>query len=174
MVDKLQIGYITGTHGIKGLVKVTPTTDDPARFSDLENVILIDAEQNETRMTVSSVRFHKDSVLLGFEGYADINLVESFKGSSVCVDRSDAVALKDNEYYIADLVGVRVYTETDGEKTLIGTVGNVIETGANDVFEVRRTDGSELLIPSIRECIRGIDIENGEMTVTLLPGMEEL
>ncbi len=174
MVDKLQIGYITGTHGIRGLVKVTPTTDDPKRFTDLNNVILIDEDQNEMRLTVAQVRFHKDSVLLGFDGYEDINLVEGFKGHSVFVDRADAVALKDNEYYVADLIGLDVFSVKDDEKELIGKVDNVLETGANDVFVIRRKNRSELLIPSIRECIREIDPEHGSMTVTLLPGMEEL
>ena len=83
------------------------------------------------------------------------------------------IGYDENEYYFADLLGMKVVEEKDGAERLIGELTEVMETGANDVFVVRRENGRELLIPSIADCIRQVDVEQGKMTVTLLPGMED-
>ena len=171
--DRLQIGVITGTHGVRGLVKVQPVTDDVQRFLELDEVDLVREGEEPQRMKVSSARLHKQHVLIGFEGYEDINLVEPMKGAALYVDRAQAVPLQENEYYFADLIGMRVMKTTEASPELLGELVEVMETGANDVFVVKREDGRELLIPSIRDCIRDVDVENGQMLVTLLPGMEE-
>ena len=173
IADKLQIGVITGTHGIRGLVKVQPITDDAQRFLSLEEVELVQEGQEARRLRVTTAKLHKQSVLLGFEGYEDINLVEPMKGAALYVDREQAVPLEENEYYFADLIGMKVVEERDGAERLIGELTEVMETGANDVFVVRRDNGRELLIPSIADCIRQVDVEQNKMTVTLLPGMED-
>ncbi len=172
MVDELLVGIITGTHGIRGLVKVSPESDDPKRFKKLKEVTLRPRKGSPLTLKVTQARFHKGMVLMGFEGYDNINLVESFKGAELYVDRSEGADLGENEYYVADLTGMKVISLTDGEEKEIGTITEVMPTGANDVFVVRQKSGRELLIPSIKDCIREVDVEGGVMKVTLLPGME--
>ncbi len=170
--EKLQIGVITGTHGIRGLVKVLPVTDDPNRFRELDTVYLRRRDGREETLKIISARLHKNSVLLGFEGYEDINLVEDMKGSELLVDRDQAAPLEGNEYYFADLIGMRVSQVTDRGNESLGELVEIMETGANEVFVVKRDGGGEILIPSIADCIREVDVDNGKMLVTLLPGME--
>ncbi len=169
---KLQIGVITGTHGIRGLVKVLPVTDDPKRFTELDTVYLRRKDGREQILKISSARLHKNNVLLGFEGYEDINQVEDMKGCELLIDRDKAAPLENNEYYFADLIGMRVERVTDSGTELLGELAEIMETGANDVFVVKRVEGGEVLIPSIADCIREVDVDNGKMLVTLLPGME--
>ena len=172
MVDELQVGVITGTHGIRGLVKVLPVTDDPARFSRIEKVNAVMPDGSRRELFITQARMHKGAVLLGFKGLEDINLVEKLKGAELFVERQDAAPLKENEYYYADLVGMDVIrVDEEGEKPL-GTLTDVMETGPNQVFVISKTDGKELLIPSIRDCILDVDIGRSVMKVRLLAGME--
>ena len=103
MEQFLQVGAITSTHGIRGEVKVFPTTDDPARFKKLKKVIL-DTGKRQIDMEIQSVRFFKQFVIVKFKGIDNINDVEQYKGSSLFVSRENAVSLEENEYYIADLI----------------------------------------------------------------------
>ncbi len=167
MEEKLQVGVIASTHGIRGEVKVYPTTDDPARFKKLKKVIL-DTGAGELGLTVESVKFFKNMVILKFREFNNINEIEKYKGKSLLVERKDAVKLKKDEYFIADLEGMQVYTE-DGE--LLGELTNVLQTGANDVYIVKMTDGAQVLIPAIKECILQVDVEKGTMRVHLLEGL---
>jgi 16S rRNA processing protein RimM len=109
-------------------------------------------------------------VILKFRGYDKIEDVMQYKGKELYVDRADAVKLKKDEYFIADLIGLRVVTE-DGAP--LGTLTDVLQTGANDVYEVRMENGKIVLIPAIRQCILSVDLEEGQMTVHLLEGLLE-
>lgn len=173
MVDELQIGVITGTHGIKGLVKVMPVTDDPQRITQLNDVTAVMPDGQRRSLEITQGRIHKGMVLLGFKGLEDINLVESFKGAELYVDRQNAAPLSENEYYYADLVGMEVILLTDSGQEAYGKLTDVMETGPNQVFIVRRPDGKEVLIPSIRECIIEVNLDQAQMKVRLLPGMED-
>ena len=164
MEDLLQVGAITQTHGIKGEVKVFPTTDDVRRFKRLKETIL-DTGKEKITIEIENVKFFKQFVILKFKGIDDINAVEKYKGKNLYVTRANAVKLKKDEYFIADLVGLCV---KDENHTLLGKLTNVIETGANDVYEVSMTDGREVLIPAIKECILEVNVEEGYMTVHLL------
>lgn len=168
MDDLLQVGVITTTHGLKGEVKVFPTTDDKERFKDLKQVIL-DTGKEKMDLEIENVRFFKNMVILKFKGINDINDVEQYRKKSLYVTRENAVELKDNEYFIADLVGLSVITE-DGEE--LGELCDVLQTGANDVYCVKK-DSQEILIPAIHDCIRNVDIAAGKMTVHLLPGLRD-
>ena len=167
MEDLLQVGAITQTHGIKGEVKVFPTTDDVRRFKRLKETIL-DTGKEKITLEIEGVKFFKQFVILKFKGIDDINAVEKYKGKNLYVTRANAVKLKKDEYFIADLVGLCV---KDENHTLLGKLTNVIETGANDVYEVSMTDGREVLIPAIKECILEVDVEEGYVTVHLLDGL---
>lgn len=168
MDDLLQVGVITTTHGLKGEVKVFPTTDEKERFKELKQVIL-DTGTEKLDLEIESVRFFKNLVILKFKGINDINDVEPYRKKSLYVTRENAVQLNENEYFIADLIGLAV-VEEDGEE--LGELCDVLQTGANDVYCVKKDD-QEILIPAIRECIRSVDIAAGKMTVHLLPGLRD-
>lgn len=167
MEDLLKVGIISSTHGIRGEVKVFPTTDDPQRFKKLKN-ILLDSGKEKRNLKIQSVKFFKQFVILKFEEIDDINDVEKYKGSGLYVTRDQAVKLKKDEYFIADLIGLTVIAE---EEKLEGTLKDVMETGANDVYVIELTDGRELLLPAIKECVLSVDIEKGEMKIRLLDGL---
>lgn len=169
MEDRLRVGVIASTHGIRGEVKVFPTTDDAGRFKDMKQVIL-DTGREERILEIEGVKFFKKYAILKFRGIDNINDIEKYKGRELYVSRENAEALQKDEYYIGDLIGICV-TEDTGRN--LGTITDVLETGANDVYVVRMEDGRELLIPAIRECILHVDTETARMQVHLLDGLLE-
>lgn len=169
METKLQVGAISSTHGVRGEVKVFPTTDDVKRFKRLKEVIL-DTGKEELTLEIEGVKFFKQFVILKFKGYDNINDIEKYKGKSLYVTRANAVKLRKDEYFIADLQGLTV---VDEEEQVIGTLRDVMETGANDVYIIDMTDGREVLIPAIKECILQVDIEAGKIKVHMMDGLLE-
>ena len=167
MENFLQVGVITNTHGIKGEVKVFPTTDDPARFKSLKNVIL-DTGRDRVELEIEQVKFFKQFVILKFKGYDSINDVEQYRKKSLLVSRENAVELQENEYFIADLLDINVVTD-EGEQ--LGTLKDVLQTGANDVYVVETPEGQEILIPAIRQCILSVNLDEQTMRVHLLKGL---
>ena len=169
MEDLLQVGVITSTHGIRGEVKVFPTTDDPNRFRKLKQVIL-DTGKEQLEMEIASVKFFKNQVIVKFKGIDDINDVEKYRKAGIYVTRENAVPLGENEYFIADLIGLRVISDEEEE---LGVIDDVLQTGANDVYIVKKEQTPDLLIPAIKDCIMNVNIEEGTMIVHLLPGLRE-
>ena len=166
MEDLLKVGVITTTHGVRGEVKVFPTTD-PERFLDLEYVIL-DAGREMKKLEIRNVKFFKNLVILKFDGIDNINDIEKYKGRDLWIPREEAQELDEDEYYIADLLGMKVLLEDGSE---FGTLKNVMETGANDVYIVDRVDGEEILLPAIHDCVLDVDVEKNTMTVHLMKGL---
>ena len=169
MEERFQVGVISSTHGIKGEVKVFPTTDDVKRFKKNMELIL-DTGKEEILLSVESVKFFKQFVILKFKGIDNINDIEKYKSKSLYVTRKNAVKLKKDEYFIADLLGMNVFEDT-GEP--LGILKDVIETGANDVYEITLQDGKSLLVPAIKECILEIDVENNKMTIHVMEGLRD-
>ena len=167
MEDLLKVGVITTTHGVRGEVKVYPTTDEPERFLDLEYVLL-DTGKELRRLDIKNVRFFKNLVILKFDGIDNINDIEKYKGRDLWIPREEAQELDEDEYYIADLLGMKVLLEDGSE---FGTLKNVMETGANDVYIVDSVEHGEVLLPAIKECILDVDIEKNTMTVHLMKGL---
>ena len=167
MEDMLQVGVITQTHGVRGEVKVFPTTDDVNRFKKLKQVIL-DTGKETMPLEIQSVKFFKQFVILKFKGIDNINDIEKYKRCSLYVTREHAVALEEDEYFIADMIGMEVCTE-DG--SIFGTLRDVIETGANDVYVIENAEHGEVLVPAIKECSRSVDIEKGQMMIHLMDGL---
>ena len=164
--DLFQVGVITTTHGLRGEVKVFSTTQTPQRFLELDE-LLLDTGKELLPVHIRSARFQKDRVILGFKEFTDISEVEPYKKCLLFVTRENAVPLEEDEYYIKDLIGLSVYLE-DG--SVFGTLKDVLETGANDVY-VMDHEGKEVLVPAIRECIREVSVEEGRMVIHLLPGL---
>ena len=167
MEDLLRVGVIANTHGIRGEVKVFPTTDEKERFKDLIKVIL-DMGKEQKVLEIQSVRFFKNLVILKFKGIDNINDIEMYKGKDLLVTREDAVPLEEGEYFIADLLDLDVYSDED-EK--IGVLYDVMQTSANDVYVVKTEEGKEILLPAIDECILDIDLEENRMTVHIMEGL---
>lgn len=167
MIEELQVGVITQTHGIRGEVKVFPTTDDVNRFKKLKEVIL-DNGKERLNLTIEGVKFFKQFVILKFKNYDSINDIEKYKNAKLLVPREKAVRLKKDEYFIADLIGMKVVTE-DG--TILGCLKDVLETGANDVYVVQTEEKKEILLPAIKECILKVDMDAAVMTVHLMDGL---
>lgn len=167
MEDLLQAGVITTTHGIRGEVKVFPTTDDVHRFEDLDSVLL-DTGRDYMKLEIENVKYFKQYAILKFKGINNINDIEKYKGRSLYVTRDQAIPLEEDEYYIADLIGLDVYLES-GEK--FGVLKDVMETGANDVYIVETEEGKEVLIPAIHECVLDIDVEENRMEIHLMDGL---
>ena len=167
MDNYLRVGVISSTHGIKGEVKVFPTTDDVNRFKELKTVFL-DTGKEMLPMEIEGVKFFKQMAILKFKGIDDINDVEKYRGKDLLVDRENAVKLEEGEYFIFDLINSEVITD-EGEK--LGSLAEIISTGANDVYVVKTEDGKEILIPSIKECILDVNVEQKKITVHLLNGL---
>lgn len=170
MVSEFRVGVISSTHGIRGEVKVFPTTDDPARFKDLKQVTLV-AKRERRMLELEKVRFFKQFVIIKFKGIDNINDVEQYKGAELWIGREQAVPLAEDEYFIADLIGLTVMTD-EGEK--LGTLNEVLQTGANDVYEVLMENGKTVLLPVTRECVLDVDLEKGEVLVHVLDGLLDL
>ena len=166
MEQFLQVGVISSTHGIRGEVKVFPTTDDAARFKKLKKVLL-DTGKERLELEVQSVKFFKQFVIVKFRGIDNINDIEMYKGKSLLVPREDAVRLEKDEYYIADLLGMDVFTE-DGH---FGVLKDVMETGANEVYIIGSDAHGEVLVPAIRQCILDVDVEERKMVICLMDGL---
>ena len=169
MEQMLRVGVITSTHGERGEVKVFPTTDDAKRFKTLKKVILDGREPLE--LSIEQVKFFKNMVILKFKGYDNINDVETWRQRDLLITRDQAVELKEDEYFITDLIGLTVVNE---EEAVLGRVKDVLETGANDVYVVELTGGKELLLPAIKDCILNVDLEGGRMKVHVLDGLMDL
>ena len=169
MKQLLQAGIITSPHGIHGEVKVYPTTDDPARFRELKTAVLKNGAKSEQH-GLESVKFFKNMAIIHFSGIDDMDTAQKYRNWEVMVTREQAVPLGENEYYTADLIGMDVTTE-EGE--YLGTLTDILQTGANDVYIVGTERYGDVLIPAIRDCIIQVDVPGSRMTVHLLPGLAE-
>ncbi len=168
MEDLLKVGGIANTHGIRGEVKVFPTTDDPKRFSSLKEVKL-DTGKDYLDLEIEAVKYFKQFVILKFKGFDNINDIERYKGKQLYVTREHSVKLKEDEYFIADMIGLEVRDEDD--KTIAELV-DVMQTGANDVYTIKMLDdNSEILIPAIKECILDVNINKHYMKIHLMDGL---
>ena len=168
MEQYFEIGKITGTHGIRGTMRVFPTTEDPSRFERLKEIIVEIRGKRET-FHIQKVAFHKQFVLLTVKEITDINVAELYKNGRILIPDAMAIPLGEDEYYNRDLYGLKVVTE-EGEE--LGEITEIFPTGSNDVYVVKKDGkGKVLLLPAIKDCIKNVDLENGVMTVKLLEGL---
>lgn len=166
MEDFFRVGVIANTHGIRGEVKVFPTTDDVKRFDYLKEAY-IDAGKEKIKVEVSNVRYFKNLVIVKFKDIDNINDIERYKGKDLLVTRENALPLEEGEYYLADIIGANVYTE-DGN--LFGSLEDVIETGANLVYSVQH-EGKEVLLPVIDDCVKEVNVEEKKVIVHIMKGL---
>ncbi len=169
MNDYFVIGKIVNTQGVRGDVRILPQTDDITRFEKLEKVeIFRENDKNSIKvLTIGKVWYHKSFVVIKFKEIENMNDAEKIKDYFIRIDRKDAVPLEEDEYFITDLIGVKVITE---DKENLGIIKDVITTGANDVYIIK-TSGKDILIPAIKQCILDVDMENRIMTIHLMKGL---
>ena len=167
MQKYFEVGQIVNTFGVRGQLKVKPFTDEMERFEELKTVYI--CKKNEMKkVEIEEVKYHKDMILLKVKGIYDMTEAEKYKGLFLKIDRKDAKKLPENTYFIADLLGLEVYTD-EGE--LLGKVDDIFPTGANDVYVVKDELGKQILLPSIPEVLKEIDLEKEKIIVHLIEGL---
>ncbi len=166
-MDLLEVGKIVNTHGLKGEVKVVPWTDYPEVFENIKKVSLADGKE----LSVKGIKYQKNNIIVKFAEISYIDEAEKLKGCVLFAQRSELGELDDGVHYIADLIGMQVISD-EGEK--LGEISDVLQTGANDIYEVKREGKKPLLIPVIDSVVLDIDSKNAVVTVHLIDGLLDL
>jgi 16S rRNA processing protein RimM len=165
-----EIGKVAGTHGIKGTLRVFPTTQDPSRFELLKEVI-IDLNGKRETLNILKVSYQKNMVLLTVKEIDDINEAEKYKNATLLIPEEKALPLGEDEYYTRDLYDMEVYTT---ENEFLGIISDILTTGANDVYVVsneKKPEEKELLLPAIKDVVLSVSVAEKKMTVKLLEGL---
>lgn len=168
MIEYLDIGKVINTHGVRGEVKVLPLTDDPRRYNLLK-CLFIDHKDKLEKISIESVRYQNNLVLIKFTGIETLDDAEKLKNKVLKIYRKDAVKLPEGSYFICDIIGLKVFNMLGKE---LGTVKNILKTGSNDVYVVDNKE-KEILIPALKAVVKSIDIEEGKMLVDLPEGILE-
>ena len=161
--EKILIGKIVNAVGLKGEVKVYNYSDSPAVYEETPEIYV-----DDVLMQVRSVRIQKNMVVLGLVGIDDRNAAEKAKGSELFITEADLPELPEGEYYVRDLIGMEAVLE-DGAH--LGTVTNVIQNTAQDIFEVETDEGKQVLVPKVPAFVLDIDLESNRVTLRLIEGM---
>ena len=154
--EYLRVGQIVRAHGVHGDVKIIPLTDDPARFRALKTAYLETAGAYAP-VAITGVRFQPDAVLLHLSDCDTVERAEALKNSYLCVSRENAIKLQKDTYFVADLIGCDTY---DSNGKAYGKLTDVLETGANDVYEI---EGGKLLVPALKRVLHEVDVEQGRI-----------
>ncbi len=165
--EYFEIGQIVNHFGIKGMVKVNPFTDDISKFKSLKS-IYIEKDKKLTQVEIEEVKFSKNQVLLKIKGINTIEEAENYRGYYLKIAREDAKKLPKNTYFIADLIDLPVYTD---EGILLGNVNDIYNSGANDIYVIKASDGKQILLPAIKEVIKEVDLEQEKIIVHLIKGL---
>ena len=165
--EKLEVGQIVNTFGIKGFVKIYPYVDDISRFDDLKYVY-VKNKKFENELQIEEVKYQKNMVLIKFKGIETVEQAEKLKNSIVEIDRKDAIPLEEGQYFIADLLGLDVFLDT-GEK--LGVLEDIYNTGSSDIYVVKNELGKQFLLPYIDEVIKEINLEKERITVHIIEGL---
>ena len=169
-MNRLEVGKIINTHGLKGEVKIVTWTDSPDVFEDLEYVFA-KRKKEDIKLTVKNIKYQKNNIIVKFAEIDSIDEAQTFKNSILTADRDMLGELPEGVYYIADLIGCEVFDENNNK---LGEISDVFNTGAQDIYAVSRPQNKDLLIPVIDETIINVDIKNKRIDVKLIEGLDEL
>ena len=167
MTKYLEIGQIVNTFGIKGMVKVKPFTDNIERFSNLEK-IYIKNKSGQTEYKIQEIKYHKNMVLIKFEGIENPEQADLLRNSYLIVDRETEEPLEPGRYYIVDMIGLDVFTD---DNEYLGKLEDIYNTGSNDIYVVKNELGKQVLLPAIEDVIKNIDMDSKKVIVHLIPGL---
>lgn len=175
MIEKLRVGVLTKTHGLRGEIKLYPTTDDADKFGYIKKYY-VDISGRYEELELEYAKPLKNMYICKFKNIDRIESVEKYTGKDIYINRQDAKALKEGENYIADLIGLKVLSDELG---FIGYVADVFETGANHVMEVNLEPAingkDKLLLPYIKQCILDVDVDDKkEILIHILPGLLDI
>ena len=163
----LELGQIVNVKGLKGEVKVNSFTDDNTKFERISKVF-VKQKNTLTEYEIEKVGYNKNQVIIKFKNIDTIEEAEKLRNSYIIVDREIFGELPEGVYYIADLIGLDVYTESN---EYLGKVDDIFQTGSNDVYVVKDEKGKEKLLPGIDEVIKKIDFKENKITVNLIKGL---
>lgn len=169
-MNRLEVGKIINTHGLRGEVKVVTWTDFPDIFEDI-GCVYLKKRAEEIKLTIKNVKYQKNNIIVKFAEIDTIEEAEKFKNCVLVADRDALGELPEGVHYIADLIGCEVVSD-EGET--LGKISDVFNTGANDIYTVSAQGKKDLLIPVLDQTVLNIDIENKKVTVHLLEGLDEL
>ena len=161
------IGKVVSAQGNKGEVNVLPLTDSIDRFNNLDNVFLRN-KNSQTILNVEKIRIRKNMVILKLKDIENIQEAKMIVGSILEVERKNAVKLSKDTYFTFEIIGLKVYTENN---IFLGKVENIISTGSNDVYVVKRKDKEELFIPAIHDVVKNINLEKKRITINMVDGL---
>lgn len=165
--EYFEIGQIVNTFGIKGFVKVKPFTDDLQRFEELKTVLVL-KNKNLQEFQIEEVKYHKNLVLLKFKGVETLEMAEKLKGCYIKIHRKDTRKLPKDTYFIADLIGAKVYDE---QGNLLGKIDDIYNNKVHDIYVVKDDLGKQILLPSTKEVIKEVDIDEEKIIVHLIDGL---
>lgn len=168
MKEYLELGQIVNTRGLRGELKVNSFSEDPKRFEKLDK-ILVKTKQGNVEYEIERVAYSKNQVILKLKGIDHIDYAEKLRNCMIIIHRDNLEPLKPGQYYIADLIGLEVFTD---ENQYLGTVDDIYNTGSNDIYVIKSEDGRQRLLPGIPDVIKNVDLENGKITVHLMEGLE--
>lgn len=168
----LSVGKLVNTHGIRGDVKIWPSTDFPElRFAPGRFLTLHAPDSDDTlEVEIISSREQKGMYVLKLKGFDNINQVERYKGWAVKVPDSELAELDEDEYYYHQIIGCNVLTESGDE---IGVISEILQPGANDVWVVNRPKGKQALIPFIKDVVLQVDVKEKRVTIRPMEGLLE-
>ena len=167
MEEYFEIGQIVNTSGLKGILKIKPFTDDIKKFSNLKT-IYIKTKSGLTEFKIEQVRYVKNMVMLKLAGIDTVEEAEKYRNLYIKILRDQEEELEEGSYYVVDILGCKVNTDTNQE---LGKVVDVFQTGSNDVYVVKDEQGKQTLLPAIKQVIKNVDIKNKIITVHLLEGL---
>ena len=169
MNNQLEAGKIINTHGLRGEVKVVTWTDYPEVFEEIE-FLYVHKKTGDERLDIKNIKYQKNNIIVKFAQINDIDEAEKYKNMILYVDRDQLPPLPEGMNYIVDLIGLEVYNE---ENEKIGVIADVFNTGANDIYDVKREGKKNLLLPVIDECVKEVDMENGRVIVNVMEGLDD-
>lgn len=167
MKERLEVGQIVNTFGIKGFVKIYPYVDDITRFDNLKNVY-IKSKKQEQKLEIEEVKYQKNMVLAKFKGIDTLDQAQNLRNAYVEIARKDAIQLEEGQYFIADLLGLPVFIDT-GEK--LGVLDDIFNNGSTDIYVVKNELGKQFLLPYIDEVVKDINLEEKKIIVHLIEGL---
>jgi len=163
----IRIGLISNCHGVDGELKITPLTDDINRFKKLKTFYWEKSKEDYQELNCISARIHKDSVLLKVKEITDRTQAEKVKGHYICVKDEDAIKLPEGRYFIFQLVGLEVYEDDK----FIGTLTEVLQPGANDVYVITTPQKQEIYLPAIKSAVLNVDLDKKQMQIKIPEGL---
>lgn len=167
--DYLELGQIVGTHGIRGEIRINPWCDSPDFAKKFKTVYFDNKGENSIKVTSS--RAHGNIILMKLEGIDSIDSAQNLRNKMLYIKRADA-RLPEGTWFIEELIGCKVFDADDNEK-LYGDITDVSQTGANDVWHITDENGTEYLIPSIKEVVIKVEVAENRVFIRPLKGIFE-